>query len=171
MRLKKNPLLSLIIFFSLFYACEQKEITTPNVIVIFTDDLGYADVGSFGAKGFTTPHLDQMAVKGVRFTDFHVAAHVCTPSRAALLTGRYPQRIGLTKVLFPWSKDGLAPEELTIAEVLQKEGYNTACIGKWHLGHKPEFLPTSQGFDSYFGIPSIRKGWKRLKQSEKGAAV
>jgi arylsulfatase A len=153
MRLKKNPLLSLIFFCSLFYACEQKEITTPNVIVIFADDLGYADVGCFGAEGFTKPHLDQMADEGALFTDFHVAAHVCTPSRAALLTGRYPQRIGLTRVLFPWSKDGLAPEELTIAEVLQEEGYNTTCIGKWHLGHKPEFLPTSQGFDSYFGIP------------------
>ena len=125
----------------------------PNFIVIFTDDQGYQDVGCFGSPNIRTPNLDRMAVEGMRFTDFYSAAAVCSPSRAALLTGCYPPRVGITKVLFPRDNIGLNPEEVTIADVLKGEGYATACIGKWHLGHLPEFLPTSNGFDSYLGIP------------------
>ena len=125
----------------------------PNVIVIFTDDQGYADVGVYGAEGFETPNLDRMAAEGIRFTSFYVSTPVCSPSRAALLTGSYPVRIGIPKVLFPQDNVGLAPEEVTIAELLKEKGYATAAFGKWHLGHHPEHLPTKHGFDEYFGIP------------------
>ena len=125
----------------------------PNFVVIFTDDQGYADVGCFGAKGFETPNLDRMAAEGAKFTDFYSAAPVCTPARAALLTGCYPMRVSTPRVLFPRDNIGLNPDEITIADVLKSRGYATCCIGKWHLGHLPEFLPTRQGFDYYFGIP------------------
>ncbi|VGO13823.1 Arylsulfatase [Pontiella desulfatans] len=133
----------------------------PNVIIVFTDDQGYQDIGCFGSPDIATPHLDQMAQEGMRFTDFHVAAPVCTPSRAALLTGKYPQRLGMAKgVLFPHSGDkGLAPEEITIAEQLKKKNYATACIGKWHLGHTERVLPTAQGFDTYYGVPYSNDMW------------
>jgi arylsulfatase A-like enzyme len=125
----------------------------PNFIVIFTDDQGYADVGCFGAEGFMTPNIDQMAAQGAKFTSFYSAAPVCTPARAALLTGCYPQRVSMPRVLFPRDKIGLNTDEITIADILKARGYATCCIGKWHLGHLPEFLPTRQGFDYYFGIP------------------
>ena len=125
----------------------------PNFIVIFTDDQGYQDLGCFGSPNIKTPHIDRMAQEGMRFTDFYSAASVCTPSRAALLTGCYPQRVGNLGVLFPKHKKGLNPSETTIAKMLKGHGYATACIGKWHLGHMDAFLPTSHGFDSYFGIP------------------
>jgi len=125
----------------------------PNVIVILTDDQGYQDIGCFGSPDIKTPCLDRMAAEGMRFTDFHVAAPVCTPSRAAILTGCYPQRVSLPAVLFPNSKIGLHPDEVTLAKLLKTRGYATCCIGKWHLGHLPPFLPTRHGFDSYFGIP------------------
>jgi len=125
----------------------------PNIVLIFTDDQGYGDLGCYGATDFETPHLDQMAQEGARFTDFYVAASVCSPSRAALLTGRYPPRAGLTDVLFPNDERGLPQSEVTIAKVLQERGYATACFGKWHLGDEEQFLPTRQGFDEYFGIP------------------
>jgi len=125
----------------------------PNLIIIFTDDQGYQDVGCFGAVGFETPNLDKMAAEGARFTDFYAAAAVCSPSRAALLTGSYPSRVGIPRVLFPRDKIGLNPKEITIAELLKGRGYATCCIGKWHLGHLPAFLPTRQGFDYYFGLP------------------
>jgi len=125
----------------------------PNFIIIFTDDQGYQDVGCFGSPNINTPNLDRMAAEGMKFTDFYVAASVCSPSRAALLTGCYPPRVGITKVLFPSDKIGLNPDEVTIADILKAQGYATACVGKWHLGHLPQFLPTSNGFDSYFGIP------------------
>jgi arylsulfatase A-like enzyme len=124
----------------------------PNFIVIFTDDQGYADVGCFGAEGFATPHIDRMAAEGAKFTSFY-AAPVCSPSRAALLTGCYPQRVSIPRVLFPKDNIGLNPDEITIADILKTRGYATCCIGKWHLGHLPQFLPTRQGFDYYFGIP------------------
>ena len=125
----------------------------PNFVVIFTDDQGYQDLGCFGAPRIKTPNLDRMATEGRKFTSFYSACSVCSPSRAALLTGCYPPRVGVTKVLFPRDSVGLNPDEITIAETLQDRGYATACIGKWHLGHKPKFLPTRQGFDYYFGIP------------------
>jgi len=125
----------------------------PNFVIIFTDDQGYQDVGCFGSPSIKTPNLDRMAAEGMRFTDFYSAASICSPSRAALMTGCYPPRVGITKVLFPRDNIGLNPEEHTIADILKSRGYATACIGKWHLGHLPEFLPTSNGFDSYLGIP------------------
>ncbi len=123
------------------------------MIVIFTDDQGYADVGVYGAEGFETPSLDKMAEEGLRFTSFYAVNAACTPSRAALLTGLYPERVGLPEVLFPRATIGLNPEETTVAELLKTQGYRTAAVGKWHLGDHPAFLPTNHGFDSYFGIP------------------
>ncbi|WP_276389356.1 sulfatase family protein [Eudoraea chungangensis] len=129
----------------------------PNFIIIFADDLGYGDLSSYGHPSIKTPYLDRMAEEGQKWTNFYVAASVCTPSRAAILTGRLPVRSGMAsskrRVLFPDSKGGLPASEITLAEHLKSAGYNTACIGKWHLGHKDAFLPTTHGFDYYFGIP------------------
>ena len=126
----------------------------PNFVIIFTDDQGYGDLGCFGSTSIRTPHVDRLAEEGCRFTNFMVASPVCTPSRAALLTGCYPKRVGLHQhVLFPQSRKGLNPDEHTIADHLKSLGYATACFGKWHLGHHAETLPRQNGFDSYFGIP------------------
>ncbi|NIA15220.1 MAG: sulfatase-like hydrolase/transferase [Nitrospiraceae bacterium] len=125
----------------------------PNFVVIFTDDQGYNDLGCFGSPNIETPRIDRMAAEGCKFTSFYVAASVCSPSRAALLTGRYPLRAGIPGVLFPNATTGLDSGEITIAEILKQRNYATACIGKWHLGHLPEFLPTRHGFDYYYGIP------------------
>lgn len=133
--------------------CAKPTTRKPNFVIIFTDDQGYADVGCFGAEGFETPNLDRMAAEGAKFTSFYSAAPVCTPARAALLTGCYPMRVSIPRVLFPRDNIGLNPDEITIADVLKTRGYATCCIGKWHLGHLPEFLPTRQGFDYYFGLP------------------
>jgi arylsulfatase A len=130
-----------------------KQSRKPNVVVILTDDQGYADVGCFGAEGFQTPHLDRMAAEGMRFSDFYVGSSVCSPSRAALLTGCYPQRVGLPVVLEADSAIGLSSEEETIPELLRRVGYATGMFGKWHLGDRPPFLPTRHGFDEYFGLP------------------
>lgn len=127
--------------------------TKPNIILIFADDLGYADVGCYGAKAFKTPNLDRMAKEGVRFTSFYTGCAVCSGSRAAILTGRHYQRVGVPPVMFPGNKNGLNPNEITVARLLQKLGYVTGIIGKWHLGHLPTFLPTRHGFNSYYGIP------------------
>src|SRR5690554_674982 len=135
----------------------QGDIQPPNVIVVFTDDMGYGDIGVFGHPTIRTPNLDRMAFEGQKWTSFYSAANVCTPSRAALMTGRYPIRNGMSsdkrRVLFPDSDGGLPSSELTIAEVLKEQGYHTAAIGKWHLGHLPAYLPTNHGFDYYYGIP------------------
>ena len=129
---------------------------SPNVVVIFADDLGYGDLGAYGHPTLRTPALDRMAAEGMRFTQFYTGASVCTPSRAALLTGRLPVRsgtMGRPRVFFPNSSGGLPAEEITIAEALKARGYATGMVGKWHLGHLPRYLPTRQGFDSYYGIP------------------
>lgn len=134
-------------------------IEKPNIILIFCDDMGYADIGPFGANGYETPRLDRMAKEGRRFTDFHVGIAVCSPSRAALMTGCYPVRVAVPGNFNPRSKTGLNPNEVTIAEIVKQSGYATAMYGKWHLGHKPEFLPTSQGFDEWFGLPYSNDMW------------
>jgi len=131
----------------------------PNFVVIFTDDQGYADVGCFGAKGFETPNLDRMAAEGVRFTSFYVSQAVCSASRSSLLTGCYPNRVGIFGALSPQSEVGLNPEEETIAEVLKKKGYAAGIFGKWHLGHHREFLPLQHGFDEYLGLPYSNDMW------------
>ena len=125
----------------------------PNVILINCDDLGYGDLGCYGSTVNRTPALDRMAAEGTRFTDYHVMSPVCSASRAALLTGCYPQRVGITGVLFPADPLGLHPNEVTLAKVLQHEGYRTKLVGKWHCGDQPEFLPTNHGFDEYYGLP------------------
>ena len=133
--------------------------TPPNIVLIFVDDMGYADIGSFGSPIARTPNLDRLALEGQKWTSFYAPASVCTPSRAGLLTGRFAVRSGMAglvharHVLFPTSLGGLPQNEVTIAELLQTKGYVSSAIGKWHLGHLPQFLPTSQGFESYFGIP------------------
>jgi hypothetical protein len=128
------------------------ETAKPNLVVINIDDLGYADIGPFGSNN-KTPNLDRMAAEGRKLTS-HYAAPVCSPSRAALMTGCYPKRVlPIPGVLFPAAAVGLNPDETTVAEILKDAGYATACVGKWHLGDQPEFLPTRQGFDYYFGIP------------------
>lgn len=151
----KNLSFTLLFCFGLILL--QAQDRPPNFVVIFCDDLGYGDLSSFGNPTIQTPNLDRMAVEGQKWTQFYVADPVCTPSRAALMTGRYPIRNGMSSakrvVLFPDSAGGLPEDEVTIAEVLKQKGYATAAIGKWHLGHLPQFLPTNQGFDSYFGIP------------------
>ncbi len=139
-------------------ACESpSQPIQRNFVVIFCDDLGYGDLGSFGHPTIRTPNLDRMAEEGQKWTNFYAAASVCTPSRAALLTGRLPVRSGMMspkrRVLFPDSPGGIPEAEITLAEALKNRGYATACVGKWHLGHLPEYLPTNNGFDSYFGIP------------------
>jgi arylsulfatase A-like enzyme len=129
----------------------------PNLVVIFADDLGYGDLSCYGNPTLHTPELDRMAREGMKLTQFYAGACVCTPSRAALMTGRLPIRSGMCgdrrRVLFPNSKGGLPDEEITLAEALRSVGYATGCVGKWHLGHLPQYLPTRHGFDSYFGIP------------------
>ncbi len=131
----------------------------PNFIIIYCDDLGYGDIGCFGSTKHRTPNIDRMAEEGMRFTSFYVTSGVCTPSRSSLMTGCYPRRVNMHQndtglcVLFPVNKKGLHPDEITIADLLKKQGYATACIGKWHLGDQRQFLPTGQGFDYYFGIP------------------
>lgn len=129
----------------------------PNFIIIFTDDMGYGDIGVYGHPTINTPNLDKMAHEGQKYTNFYVGAPVSTPSRAALLTGRLPVRSGMSsnkrRVLFPNSEGGLPAEEITIAKALKSKGYNTSAVGKWHLGHKSPYLPADHGFDSYYGIP------------------
>lgn len=125
----------------------------PNIILIFADDQGYQDMSCFGHPKIKTPNMDRLAKEGRKFTDFYSVNPVCSASRAGLMTGCYPTRVGIQGVLFPNHTKGLNPNEITIAEILKEKGYATACIGKWHLGHLPKFLPTAQGFDSYFGIP------------------
>ncbi len=131
----------------------------PNLVIIFTDDQGYADVGVFGAEGFETPNLDRMAEEGRRFTNFHVAQPVCSASRAALLTGCYPNRIGIHGALGPNAMHGISDQETTLAQLVKARGYATGMVGKWHLGHHTQFLPLRHGFDEYFGLPYSNDMW------------
>ena len=131
----------------------------PNIIIVFTDDQGYADVGVFGSPDIATPHLDQMAADGVKLTSFYAAQPVCSASRAALLTGCYPNRIGIHNAFMPNSEIGLHPDETTLAELLKENGYATGIFGKWHLGDAPKFLPLKHGFDEWFGIPYSNDMW------------
>ncbi len=166
----------LLVFCASVSASEQTVAAPPNFVVIFCDDLGYGDLACFGHPTIRTPGLDRMAAQGQKWTNFYVGASVCTPSRAALLTGRLPIRSGMMsarrRVLFPNSKGGLPADELTIAELLKTKGYATAAIGKWHLGHLPQYLPTSHGFDSYWGIPYSNdmdavKGFPNYRQASR----
>lgn len=145
--MKKLLFLSLLLFSAAVNAAEK-----PNFVLIFIDDMGYGDIGPYGSKNNPTPHLDQMAAEGMKLTSFY-AAPVCSASRAQLLTGSYAPRVSVPGVFFPAGKNGLNPDEHTVADYLHELDYATACIGKWHLGDQLEFLPTRQGFDSYFGIP------------------
>ncbi|MFO0877713.1 MAG: sulfatase-like hydrolase/transferase [Gemmataceae bacterium] len=144
----------------------------PNVVIVYCDDLGYGDLGCYGHPSIRTPNLDRMAREGMKFTNFYSAASVCTPSRAALMTGRLPIRSGMCsdtrRVLFPDSAGGLPADEITLARALKRQGYVTACVGKWHLGHRPEFLPTRHGFDRYFGIPYSNDMDRRANVGPKG---
>ncbi|GIZ10211.1 sulfatase [Flavobacterium sp. UMI-01] len=149
----KVIVITLVMIISCLSSVLGQKATTPNVIIVFTDDQGYQDVGVFGSPLIKTPHLDKMAAEGIKFTDFYAASSVCSPSRAALLTGCYPPRVGVPVVLWPNLPGGLSNQELTIADLLKTKNYATACIGKWHLGDQPQYLPTTQGFDSYYGIP------------------
>ncbi|MEO6808435.1 MAG: sulfatase, partial [Isosphaeraceae bacterium] len=138
-----------------------EETRPPNIVLVFADDLGYADVGCFGAKGYTTPNIDRLAAEGIRFTNFYVAQAVCSASRAALLTGCYSNRVGILGALGPASKIGIADGETTMAEMLKMRGYATAIFGKWHLGRDPRFLPTRHGFDEYLGLPYSNDMWPK----------
>ena len=155
-----------ILFLTLFFYQNSKgqesikqHYSSPNIILILTDDQGYNDVGVFGAEDISTPNLDQMAKDGAKLTNFYAAQAVCSASRAAILTGCYPNRIGIHNALMPNSKVGLNPKETTLAEMLKNKGYATAIFGKWHLGDAAEFMPTKQGFDEYFGIPYSNDMW------------
>lgn len=125
----------------------------PNIVIILADDLGYGDIGTFGATDIRTPNIDGLATNGIKLTSFYSASPVCSPTRAALITGRYPRRLGIDHVFFPESFTGIPAEEVTIAEALKGNGYRTAIFGKWHLGHHRQFLPLQNGFDEYYGIP------------------
>jgi arylsulfatase A len=136
-----------------------REAPPPNIVIIFTDDQGYADVGVYGAEAFATPNLDRMAAEGMRFTDFYVAQPVCSASRMALLTGCYPNRVGIAGALGPRATHGINEQEVTLAELCRSRGYATAIYGKWHLGHLPPFLPPRHGFDEYYGTPYSNDMW------------
>ena len=154
----KSRFFALVFWFALVLLA-RAENRPPNFVVIFCDDLGYSDLGCFGSQKIKTPNIDRMAAEGMRLTSFYSTCSVCSPSRSSLLTGCYPRRVNMHVnhenlcVLFPGDRKGLNPEEMTIAEVLKAKNYATICVGKWHVGDHPNFLPHKQGFDSYFGIP------------------
>ncbi|MBS0266049.1 MAG: sulfatase [Planctomycetes bacterium] len=139
------------------YAAER----TPNIVVVFTDDQGYGDLGCYGAHGFKTPHLDRLAQEGIRFTDFYVAQAVCSASRTALLTGCYPNRLGIVGALGPKDRHGIHADETTLGELCRSQKYATCAVGKWHLGHHQPFLPLQHGFDEYLGLPYSNDMWPK----------
>lgn len=158
MMTRKHFLAMLATFFGAFSLMAQNADRPPNFVLIFTDDQGYGDLSSFGATHVSTPNIDRLAAEGAKLTSFYVAAPVCSPSRAALMTGSYPKRVSMSYgsdfiVILDDDPKGLNPNEITIAEVLKTRGYATGIFGKWHLGDQPEYLPTRQGFDEFFGIP------------------
>ena len=163
-----------------FASDARAETDRPNIVVLFCDDLGYGDLRDYGHPTISTPNLERMAKEGMRFTQFYTAAAVCSPSRGSLLTGRYPPRHGTLNVYFHHQSTGFSESEITLADILATRDYTTACIGKWHLGHDPQFLPTNRGFDLYYGVPysndmgvdpetpfaanaHLREGWTREK--------
>lgn len=160
----KSIILLGILFLLACQSVEKKdanlsELPAPNIIMIITDDQGYADLSSFGASDINTPNIDALGKEGTKYTRFYVPQSQCTPSRAGIMTGCYPNRVGVDWVFLPHSTTGLNPEEETIADILKPIGYTSAYFGKWHLGHHPEFLPINQGFDEYFGIPYSNDMW------------
>ncbi|MDE0892610.1 MAG: sulfatase-like hydrolase/transferase, partial [Planctomycetota bacterium] len=150
---------------ALFAACQLSPNTKnavserPNVVVIFTDDQGWADIGTQGAVGFETPHLDRLAAEGTRFSNFYVAQPVCSASRTALLTGCYPNRLGIHGAIGPRNTHGINSEETTLAEICKSRGYATGMFGKWHLGYQRQFLPGNHGFDESYGVPYSNDMW------------
>ncbi|HLJ11862.1 MAG TPA: sulfatase [Planctomycetaceae bacterium] len=149
-------------------AAAEEPSPPPNIVIIFTDDQGYGDVGCYGAKGFATPQLDRMAQEGIRFTDFYVAQPVCSSSRTALLTGCYPNRLGIVGALGPNDRHGIHDDETTLGQLCKSRGYATAVFGKWHLGHHPQFLPPRHGFDEYYGLPYSNDMWPHHPTAGKG---
>ena len=161
-----RTLILIPLFFLLLSCGDKKETKTnpPNVILIFTDDQGYQDVGTFGSPDIKTPHLDQMAKDGVKLSSFYAAQAVCSASRAGILTGCYPNRVGIHNAYMPNAKTGLNTKETTIAKMLKSIGYSTAIYGKWHLGDHQKFMPNNHGFDDYFGIPYSNDMWPQHPQ-------
>ena len=164
-----RSLFVVVAFTTLSVAAAAPAPRLPNVIVIFCDDLGYADTGPFGCKAYTTPHLDRMAREGRKFTNFHVSQAVCSASRTALLTGCYNNRVGIHGALGPGARIGIHADEMTMAEVFKQRGYATGMAGKWHLGHHPQFLPVRHGFDEYFGLPYSNDMWPHHPEAKKGS--
>lgn len=140
-------------------AADAPQSKRPNIVLILIDDQGYGDIGPFGAKGYSTPNLDRMASEGRKFTSFHVPQPACSASRAGLLTGCYPNRIGIHGALGPSAMHGIADTEMTLAELVKQQGYATGMAGKWHLGTPKQFLPLQHGFDEYFGLPYSNDMW------------
>lgn len=154
MKFQLLPILILIYITMMGCTSSDPKTNLPNVIIFFTDDQGYGDVGIYGAQDYETPNFDRLATSGLKFTDFYVAATVCTPSRAALLTGKYPIKTHLHEaVLFPYSDHGLDSSEFSLGKMFRAKGYSTACIGKWHLGHQDQYMPLNHGFDYFYGVP------------------
>ncbi|MFN5932558.1 MAG: sulfatase-like hydrolase/transferase, partial [Sphingobacteriales bacterium] len=148
-----------VIFLSLATQFVIAQSKSPNIVLVYFDDLGYGDLSRNGAIEYRTPQMDKLASDGVFFTQFYSPQGVCSASRAGLLTGCYPNRIGISGALDHTSKYGLPEQETTIAEMLKTKGYSTAAFGKWHLGHLPQYLPTAQGFDEFYGIPYSNDMW------------
>jgi arylsulfatase len=158
---KINYIILFVLPLFMLNACKDyiPDITSPNIVIIFCDDMGYGDIGSYGASGYETPNLDRLAVNGLRFTDFLSAHGACSASRTALLTGCYANRLNMPQVFSPGSQTGINPDEMTIAELLRQKGYATGIFGKWHLGDLEPFLPLQHGFDEYLGIPYSNDMW------------
>lgn len=156
----------LVLMLSCYSVKGQSDNGLPNIIIIFTDDMGYGDLSCYGQNNYQTPHLDRLADQGMKFTNFYVSQPVCSASRASLLTGCYANRVGIHGALFPDAKVGLNPSEITLAELCQQKGYATAMVGKWHLGDQTQFLPTRQGFDQYYGIPYSNDMWPMHPNNE-----